>query len=79
MGTLLTAVCLFVLLFFVDRLARSIVFDNVSRRVATELADLRLHVGFDLRLERRRVGGVLPLGLLEGRHAVRDRLHAGQR
>ena len=36
-GSLLSMVCLFVLLVFIDRLARSIVFDNVARRISTEL------------------------------------------
>lgn len=38
-GTLLTALSLFVLLFFVHRLASSIVYDNVVRRVGQELDD----------------------------------------
>lgn len=36
-GSLLSVVCLFVLLVFIDRLARSIVFDNVARRISAEL------------------------------------------
>jgi len=37
MGTGITALCLFVLLFYVHRLARSIIYDNVIQNVAAEL------------------------------------------
>lgn len=38
-GTGLTVLCLFVLLFFVHKLARSIIYDNVVRNVAAELME----------------------------------------
>ena len=38
-GTLLSALCLFVLLFYVHKLARSIVFDNVAASVTEQLAE----------------------------------------
>ncbi len=40
-GTLLSGVCLFVLLYFFDRLARSIVFENVATRVMSQVDDTR--------------------------------------
>lgn len=43
-GTGLTTFCLFVLLFFVHTLARSIIYDNVVRNVAAELHDTALRL-----------------------------------
>ncbi|UEM19803.1 DUF2254 domain-containing protein [Skermanella mucosa] len=39
-GTALTVLCLFVLLFFVHKLARSIIYDNVVRNVAGDLMEV---------------------------------------